>query len=452
MSEKITIIVKKEGLRIQDRANSPVRKLPDGTAGVVINGLVYAVHEDHSIELAEQAVPKSECPAFFAPGEPLVYAAADDDDDWWCLEKTSRGLFLAFDGDEAFAKRLECAFQTEGLSQGYNESFRPARNGYFYDYYIRLDPDADEDDVRRIIDKVLEKKGKDDNLETVQERLKQLTEHSDRLQAVVAQPAETASSEAHLKREIDWLHQEKLKQQKKIDTLEAQLVREREEKNRLKAKNESLAIERIRLQSDIKKLLSQKDDADLSWDDLKAQEIDNLHQHIAKSDEKIQYLTFDNSRLRAQIINKEKENESLQEEIENEKLEQRPLDITAPETSRYAKKEKQILNDVLTGAFDRLVLQETDLKALLREFGSISHCVKVMSDIQEGRDLQHVKPWQGLSGVFEVPNIKTGIKNSERMGRLYFRKSSESNKIEVAVHVKSGDGKQQEEFVRNRFQ
>jgi hypothetical protein len=47
--------------------------------------------------------------------------------------------------------------------------------------------------------------------------------------------------------------------------------------------------------------------------------------------------------------------------------------------------------------------------------------------------------------------VKTGIKGRERMGRIYYRKSNDKDKISVLVQVKSGDGKGQEDDVRKRF-
>lgn len=156
-SRKIDVHVKENGQEIGYRANSPVRKLPDGTAGVVVSGLVYSLYEDHAIDLAEEGSPKSDCPEFFRPGEDLIYAEADEAEDYWFFEKTRWRSYLAFDGSEAFAEQLNAAFEEEGLSDGYRESFRPAKNGHFYDYFIRLPSMVDEEDVRRITGAVAEK-------------------------------------------------------------------------------------------------------------------------------------------------------------------------------------------------------------------------------------------------------------------------------------------------------
>lgn len=183
----------------------------------------------------------------------------------------------------------------------------------------------------------------------------------------------------------------------------------------------------------------------------KIKKIDRLSKEVTVIREEKELL-----RLEVEDLNEKKEKASdkvraLEAELENHRAEVRPIEILSFNRSKSSKKEKQILNDFLTGAFPRIHLQDSDLKALLRDFGSISGCARVICDIHEGRNPPHLKSWHDKNGIFEVSNISTGIKGRERMGRIYFRKSSESGQIDLGVQVKSGDGKQQEAFVKNRF-
>ena len=450
-SIKIDIHVRDNGQEIGYRPNSPVRKLPDGTAGIVVSGLVYALYEDHSIDLAEEGTPKADCPEFFRPGEDLVYAEESEAEDWWFFEETRWRSYLAFDGSEAFAERLNAAFEDEGLSDGYRESFRPAKNGHFYDYFIRLPSHVDEADVRRIIGEVSAKEPVQDPDEAGAKLLRLIVEQFGGLQNFAAHLTKIISSKAQLEEEVEDLRDTDLRQREDLEALKGELQREREARRRLSAQTGTLEAERDRLQTELKASRDTARHADVSWDDLKSQEIDRLSAEGAVIREERDLLQLEVEDLKAEMKNTYEKVRSLETELEIHRAEQRPTEVLPIEHSRSSKKEKQILNDFLSGAFPRLDLQDSDLKALLRDFGSISGCARVMLDLQEGRDPPHLNSWHDMKGVFEVSNISTGIKGRERMGRIYFRKSSESGKIEIAVQVKSGDGKQQDKFVNQRF-
>jgi hypothetical protein len=450
-SSKIDVHVKDNGQEIGYRRNSPVRRLPDGTAGIVVSGLVYALFEDHSIDLAEEGTPKADCPEFFQPGEDLVYAEAGEAEDWWFFEETRWRSYLAFDGSEAFAERLNAAFEEEGLSDGYRESFRPAKNGHFYDYFIRLPSDLDEADVRRIVGAVSEKEHGQDTDEAAAEHVRLLVENLGGPLSFITRWTETVNAKGRLEQEIEGFQDSDRRQRQELEAVNAELQREREERRRLSAQLGSLKAERDLLQSELKASRDTTRHADVSWDDLKSEEIDRLSKEVAIIREERDLSKLEAEDLKAEVNKTRERARSLESELEIHKAEQRPTEALTPARSTSSKKEKQILNDFLSGAFPRLVLEDSDLKALLRDFGSVSGCAKVMCDLQEGRDPPHLKPWEGIKGVFEVPNISTGIKGRERMGRIYFRSDSEGGKIDLAVQVKSGDGKQQGEFVKQRF-
>lgn len=450
-SIKIDVHVKDNGQEIGYRPNSPVRKLPDGTAGIVVSGLVYALYEDHSIDLAEEGTPKADCPEFFRPGEEFFYAEAGEAEDWWFFEVTGSRTYLAFDGSEAFAERLNAAFEEEGLSDGYRESFRPAKNGHFYDYFIRIPSNADEADVRRIIGAVSDKEHGHDTDEAGAELVRLLVEHLGGPRSFIMRWTETVSAKSQLEQEIEGLRDSNHRQREVLDAINAELSEERKARRRLGAQIVSLEAERDRLKSEMKSSTDTARRADLSWDDLKSKEIDRLSNEVATIREERDLAKLEVEDLKTEVKEAEERVRSLKSELEIQMAEQRPTEAVTFERSTSSKIAKQILNDFLSGAFPRLVLEDSDRKALLRDFGSISGCVEVMRYLQEGKYPPHHKQWEGIKGVFEVPNINTGIKGREPMGRIYFRTSSEGGKIDLAVQVKSGDGKQQEEFVKKRF-
>lgn len=451
LSQKIDVHVKQNGQKIGCRENSPVRKLPDGTAGVVVNGLVYSLYEDHSIDLAEEGSPKADCPEFFRPGEDLVYSEAGDAEDFWYFEKTRGRSYLAFDGSEAFAERLNTAFEEEGHSGGYGESFRPAKNGHFYDYFIRLPSDVDEEDVRRIIVTLAEDERGHDTDEVNAEALRLLVEHLGGPRNFFTHWVETVNARRQLEQEIKGFRDSDHRQRDELSAKNAELLEIRKARRHLCTQIESLKEENDQLRSKLKAPRDTARHADVSWDDLKSEEIDRLTNKVESLRAERDLCKLKKEDLTIEL-NKERERvRSLESELKILEVEQRPAGTVPFERSPSSKKEKQILNDFLSGAFPRLTLQDSDLKALLRDFVSISGCAKVMCDLQEGRDPPHVKSWHGMKGVFEISNISTGIKRRDRMGRMYYKKSSEDDKLDLAVQVKSGDGKQQEEFVKKRF-
>ncbi|MEW1960693.1 hypothetical protein [Kineococcus sp. NPDC059986] len=96
--------------------------------------------------------------------------------------------------------------------------------------------------------------------------------------------------------------------------------------------------------------------------------------------------------------------------------------------------------------FNRLDLHETTLDAFtdLKQFRALSHLVRVLVDL-DTKKLAGEK-CEGYADVHEVRGIYTGLKGSERMGRLYYRPDLEADRLLVFVHRKKDD-KDQREFL-----
>ncbi|BBX27429.1 hypothetical protein [Mycolicibacterium alvei] len=128
-------------------AGRPVRLMPGGVAGIVYSGWVYPLYEGDVINIADDARSKEECNVFVSADVAIPYArrpasAVADGAlgiEEWYLETNRFGHYLVFDGSEEAAERLVEAVDTIGLGvRGWGESWRPADNGEFYDWYIRL--------------------------------------------------------------------------------------------------------------------------------------------------------------------------------------------------------------------------------------------------------------------------------------------------------------------------
>jgi hypothetical protein len=74
----------------------------------------------------------------------------------WYLESNRFGHYLVFDGSEASAKRLVGAVEASGLGvRRWDESSRPADNGEFYDWFIRLGFDGSRQECEQRVRAIL---------------------------------------------------------------------------------------------------------------------------------------------------------------------------------------------------------------------------------------------------------------------------------------------------------
>lgn len=152
-------------------AGRPVRLMPDGVAGIVHKGSVYPLYEGDFIDLADDPVSKDECTQFvsadvatpYAPGHESAHIDGALGIEDWYLETNRFGHYLVFDGSEQAAERLVGAVDEVGLGvRGWGESWRPADNGAFYDWYIRLGFDGTRDKCMELVGTFLTDDGADD--------------------------------------------------------------------------------------------------------------------------------------------------------------------------------------------------------------------------------------------------------------------------------------------------
>ncbi|WP_078293912.1 hypothetical protein [Mycobacterium sp. D16R24] len=149
-SKKVNVAVYDGDRLVTKLAARPVRLMPDGYAGVVYNAAVYPLYTDDCINLADEPVDKDDCGGFVPAYKDTPYAPEDgptdgDDDaghlgiEAWYLESNQFGHYLVFDASETAARRLVEAVESRGLGvRRWDESSRPADNGQFYDWFIRL--------------------------------------------------------------------------------------------------------------------------------------------------------------------------------------------------------------------------------------------------------------------------------------------------------------------------
>nr|WP_162623888.1 thermonuclease family protein [Paracoccus saliphilus] len=448
---KMDVMLKNDGQVIGHRPGSPVRKMPDGTAGIVVSGSVYPLYEDKSVDLGDEGVRKDECPQFHQLGDDLVFKAKEQPDDWSFFEARRSRSYVAFDGDEEFARRLHSAFKDEGFASSFDESFRPARNGRLYDYFIRLPSHVDAADVQHVLIRASSWRAVKNADHAAQEALGWAIEARGGPSKFLAFIADTWASKAQLETELERQRGDALEQHRRTSALEETLVAERKERNSLAWQVKALHAERDRMRAEEQATGAAAGEKDAIWEAMQAEEITRLQKELAEVKEERDWARLEVDDLKTSAIVARADAKAIEAKLEAQAAEARLTDLVSPPRIPSSRREKQFLNNLLSGAFPRLDFQDGDIRSLLTDFESISAVARVMSDLQEGRQPPHAKSFQGIPGVFEVSKIGTAIKRRETLGRLYFRKSPGEDRVEVAVHVKKGDGKQQEKFVSERF-
>lgn len=73
MSLNVEVEVRRRGLLYERCGMRPVRKTPDGVAGVVYQGRVYPLHTGNAISLEDRSFDKSDCTEFLEQGEQVQY-------------------------------------------------------------------------------------------------------------------------------------------------------------------------------------------------------------------------------------------------------------------------------------------------------------------------------------------------------------------------------------------
>lgn len=157
MSQVVDVIVRRGGDEIDTLSKRPVRIMHSGHAGVVYGGVVHPLHKGNFIDVLEPSKPKESCLGYLEVGHVIPYAPFGKKQQplvltKWHVETNQFGNYLVFDGSEAAAETVATLMRSEGLGvRRWDRSWRPADDGYTYDWFVRLEYQGDHDDcVKRI--------------------------------------------------------------------------------------------------------------------------------------------------------------------------------------------------------------------------------------------------------------------------------------------------------------
>ncbi|HEY4753338.1 MAG TPA: hypothetical protein VIH37_08640, partial [Candidatus Limnocylindrales bacterium] len=159
-SLKVTVNVWRRGVVVDFATERPVRRLPDGVSGVVYGGDVYPLRRrdgGSAIDLGDAGIPKERCASFVALTESLVFLDAHAAQsvvrtlvpDKWSIESNRFGHYVVFDGAETFADEVVARLEADDfVVKRWGASTRSAADGYFYDWFVRLDYDGGHEECR----------------------------------------------------------------------------------------------------------------------------------------------------------------------------------------------------------------------------------------------------------------------------------------------------------------
>ncbi len=429
-SQKVTVAVRTaEGEHVEQLTDRPVRRMPDGVSGVVYGGRVYPVNEGMFICLDDESVPKSSCSDFVSPGEDLVVLVSASAQttfavDRWSIEPTRFGQYVVLDGTEAQAEELVRRLTAAGVTvKRWAESWRPASDGYHYDWFIRLGDDLT--------------------------REQSIAAVSDVLAAGTSAPGAAASSVADSMSSVQesLLRVELLIARSQLATTQLQTASLEQEVEELRAGNSSLRRELSSAKSGRtraeKKLAAAQTIAAATQEQASEQRavdelLDEAQRQLDARDSELSARTDELHRLRQQL-------EAAEHAVSRERELREQVTAEAVAQPRVAGPLRG-LEGVLDRMFDRLVLDETTVDAFTdaREFRRLSHLVRVLVEL-DGKQVLG-KKCKGYPDIYEVDDVHTGVKGSERMGRVYHRRDPSSDKLLVFAHRKV-DAKKQREFL-----
>ncbi|AMO56202.1 hypothetical protein GZ77_05150 [Endozoicomonas montiporae] len=159
---KLDVNVYSEGELLEIASDRPARSTPEGVLGVVYRGMVYPVYKTESDELLIKLDDNSyerDCCDFWDDSVPRVYASAPTPElpkIKWYIESNFYGHYFVFDGDEKLLKELLNNLEyAEFCVIRSGVSFRPADDGYQYDWFIRIDKNEDRDGLIEFLESLL---------------------------------------------------------------------------------------------------------------------------------------------------------------------------------------------------------------------------------------------------------------------------------------------------------
>ena len=403
----------------EETIERPARKTTDGYLAIKYRGEFFLVRGDFVVFYAEDWVVE-EAPYFFQNNEDFVFSPTVDPrisqansngevslPASYHFEKSEKGhsTYFAFDGNDNYAARITELFELRNLgvkNAVAKPSFKPARNGVLYDFYIRVKNDLKLGDIEAAF--------KAPPVSEIEEKSETI---SPTLRAAIVEAAQR----------IRDLVDEKKKLQSQLKQLSAELSDSKSAKH---------AAER-RLKS-----LEEKKAAAAKTSD--------------QSEIQISGLIEENSRLRDQVEELKYESEFTKlnlEETEQElaALQQRLVQSNTPRSDSPLSEEGELsggarraTEKLLRSLFPRVCLNSKSIK-LLNKVAFQGEILSALGEIN-ANTADHEKINGTNTKIYEYRGLTHGhlsldTNTADKQGRLYFKIVSE-NEIHAIFFKKQG--------------
>jgi len=454
MSITINVTVFRGTAKLKVAPDKPVRKTPDGSAGVVYGGLVYPLRKKNEINLDDTTYSKNECREFYEDNEAIVYFEPRNASLKWSTEFNFKAKYIVFDGNPQTANSLFEYLEGQKLAIRLGESFRPASDGYHYDWFIRLNSNCTE----TVVNKAMIAFDASSELEDI--------DQSNEIEA-----AKNIALIVTLNNQITELQQDLQSSKNLIDQLNSKLS---EEKRLVESKGNELnaaIIARdsykdraekaaLKVRKYVTRGTSLKNDRASENNVLakKVSENESYLNELAADNEKLE---LENQELKAHVKTLEETGKTLSNEIsktqEELKLVQQELNdakeretvvISAPPSNKLGKSLKNLIVQAFEVLLPRIQLQEEDWQCLMKEIIKPNSTLRHLKDLNENSKISKAKSFSNHENVFEIEDVQVGIPGKAAMGRIYYK--HEDGKLDVGIHIKK-DKAQQNRFVENRF-
>lgn len=437
----------------------PVRRLPDGCAGVVYQNRVYPLYEGNEIDLADLGFDKSEVSPPHASGDVPRFAkrtsALVPIVDRWSVETTSLGSYLIFDGAESQASVVIDLLSDIGLPwTRWDRSVRKARDGHQYDWWIRFDREITEDVLKRIFEDVnRQARKKDSDTGAIS------SPSNDTLEIVGDRASEIEKEIAVLRslnRKLEEERDQALARARDLDDL-----LDLEQRNAERERNEA-QLTQARLSESLRDRDSQLARAS-GWI---SREGESQNSEVARLRAQVVALEYEKSQVDVRRNEAERKCDRLSAEIDRLQRDCADLNdrrIAAEDRAdqyreeRAASRNVGVVVGILDAAFPRLHFDKASIADLL-QFRDFRPIMKLINSLNANDGQVRIGSVSGYKGVKEVDaHIKTGISGRRAdMGRIYLKELSEEpdmsddvpKKYSVFVSIKD-DKAQQDRVLRS---
>ena len=429
VSLKISVIVLQNGETLGQKANKrPVRVMPDGISGVVFNGCVYPVYCDLTIETNDPCYEPSECTTFVENEKEIVYKdnsnpISKNINLKWTTQFSPSRKYLLFDSDEIFAEKLFSILENEGLAHRLAESFKPAKDGYFYDWFICTNILVTEDDFRSEFINILNKFTLRDvhGIETNDSSQKQISDLQDELNRQVDD----------LKDQLEEMNNDLIKKTVLLKIKDHAAINYQESINDLEEK-----IKQLQITTPVKSISHKENNTSKN-------ELNTYEDLLNEADENIKELNENISKMSEDILKFEQNIKDKDLIIEKNKTDLKKIPNNTKQLKEFAWKTNNFY-------LNRLRFEDEDIQLLIYKVKNKESFFQPLKKINDGEDCHSLGAKKiNKFSVWSIHVNNTGIPGKNDMGRIYWQKNTDGS-IKIALHLKEND-KEQELFLKRRF-